>query len=51
MVYTTLETEITLTSYTATSLTAGITYGFKVYARNAEGYSIASNEIYVLAAQ
>lgn len=39
------------TTYTATSLTAGTTYKFKVQARNAFGLSEYSQEILILAAQ
>lgn len=45
LVFTTLETGVTETSYTATSLTAGVTYAFQVYARNSEGYSKASRTV------
>lgn len=37
-------------TYTATSLMPGITYFFKVQARNDEGYGTFSNEISALAA-
>jgi hypothetical protein len=50
-VYVTLETGVTTTSYTATSLTPGVIYAFMVYARNTEGYSVASSEASILAAQ
>lgn len=42
---------ITSTSYTKTGLTAGITYKFKVEARNAYGYSDYSAAVAILAAQ
>ena len=42
---------ITATSYTKTGLTAGMTYKFKVEARNAFGYSDLSAAVTVLAAQ
>ena len=35
----TIATSVTTTSYTATGLTAGKTYTFKVEARNSYGYS------------
>ena len=41
---------ITQTSFTATGLTAGTTYKFKVQARNIVGYSAISSEISVIAA-
>lgn len=44
-VYTTLATGVTSTSYIATGLTAGTTYSFKVYARNAVGYSLGSDPV------
>ena len=50
-VYTTLDTQEAGPSYTATLLTAGTTYSFKVYARNAQGYSLGSSPSSILAAQ
>jgi hypothetical protein len=50
-IYVILETGISVTSYTATSLTPGVIYAFMVYARNTEGYSVASSEATILAAQ
>jgi titin len=45
--YTTLETAVVERSYTATTLTPGIYYGFKVQARNSFGYSSASAEVII----
>lgn len=47
----TLEVAVTTKSYTATSLTAGLTYKFKVQARNSFGYSAFSTQVEILAAQ
>lgn len=44
-------TTVTSESYTATGLTPGNTYKFKVQSRNSVGYSTYSNEVSVLAAQ
>ena len=41
---------VTDTSYTATSLTPGTTYKFKVQSRNSVGYSPFSNVVSILAA-
>jgi hypothetical protein len=41
---------ISSTSYTATGLTQGLIYTFKVEARNVYGYSVFSNEVSILAA-
>ena len=49
-VYTTLDTGEAGPSYTATLLTAGETYSFKVYSRNSQGYSLGSNPTSILAA-
>jgi hypothetical protein len=49
--YQTLEASITETTYTAINLTPGITYKFKVQARNAYGYGDYSDEVFILAAQ
>jgi hypothetical protein len=38
-------------SYTITSLTQGLTYQFKIEARNAYGYSVYSNTVSILTAQ
>jgi hypothetical protein len=38
------------TSYTATGLTSGLTYRFKVEAKNAFGYSAFSDEVVILCA-
>jgi len=38
------------TSFTATGLTPGLTYAFKVSARNALGHSSYGNEVSILAA-
>lgn len=46
-----LESNIIGSSYTATGLSTGVTYHFKVQARNSYGFSDYSNEISVLAAQ
>lgn len=48
--YLVLESGITTKSYTATGLSAGVTYHFKVEARNVYGYSEFSNEVSILAA-
>lgn len=46
-----LESGIATTAYTATGLTQGQTYKFKVQARNIYGYSILfTNEVSILAA-
>jgi hypothetical protein len=45
-----LASEITETSYTATQLTQGETYKFKVEARNTFGYSLLSEEVEILCA-
>lgn len=50
-VYDTLDTQVTSLTFTATLLTAGTTYSFKVYARNSQGYSLGSNPVSILAAQ
>lgn len=44
-VYVELSSGILLTSYTATTLTAGLTYKFKIQARNSHGLSEYSSEI------
>jgi hypothetical protein len=49
-VYVILASSITVTTYTATDLTAGTTYKFTVKARNAYGFSDSSDEILILAA-
>lgn len=49
--YIVLQAGITVTSYTATTLTHGTTYKFKVQARNSVGYSAYSSEVSILAAQ
>ena len=41
---------MTIKSYTATGLTAGKTYKFKVRARTAYGYGAYSNVVEILAA-
>ena len=46
----TLKSEITTQQYTAIGLTAGVTYKFKVLARNVYGSSLYSSDIAVLAA-
>ena len=46
-----LESTVPSTSYTATNLTPGNTYIFKVQARNSVGLSAYSNEVSILAAQ
>lgn len=45
-----LASGVTSTSYTATGLTAGLTYKFKVEARNEFGYSQMSEEVEILCA-
>jgi hypothetical protein len=49
--YVVLQTGITVTSYTALTLTHGTTYKFKVQARNSVGFSAYSSEVSILAAQ
>ncbi len=49
--YTTLATGVTSLTYTATGLTAGTTYAFKVYSRNSDGFSFGSSSVSILAAQ
>lgn len=51
MTYTSLATGITTTTYTATSLTKGASYKFKVAVRNAYGYSVSTAAVTILAAQ
>jgi hypothetical protein len=47
-----LTTGVTDTSYTATGLTQGSTYKFRIQTRNAYGYSLGfTNEVSILAAQ
>jgi hypothetical protein len=46
-----LESNILGTYFTATSLTMGTAYRFKVSARNSVGYSLLSEEVSILAAQ
>ena len=41
---------ITTTSYTVIGLTTGVTYKFKVAARNEYGLSFDSDEVFILAA-
>ena len=48
--YLILESGISVTSYTATGLTTGVIYHFKVQARNSYGFSDYSNEVSILAA-
>lgn len=45
-----LESNVLLTEFTATSLTMGVTYRFKVSARNLVGYSSLSDAVSILAA-
>jgi hypothetical protein len=49
--YSTTLQGIVTTSYTVTGLTTGVTYKFKVLARNKYGVSLYSNEVIELAAQ
>jgi hypothetical protein len=49
--YTMTETSITDTSYTVLGLTVGVTYKFKVQARNEYGLSDYSSEVLILVAQ
>jgi hypothetical protein len=49
--YSVLATNVLTKSYTALGLTAGTSYKFKVEARNSYGYSTASNEVTILAAE
>lgn len=46
-----LESNIATTSYTATNLTPGNTYSFKVTARNVVGYGAQSSAVTILAAK
>lgn len=48
-VYKVLASNIVAFSYTATGLSAGVTYRFKVESRNAYGYSQLSSELVVVA--
>jgi hypothetical protein len=48
--YQTLEVALTDVQYTAVSLTSGLTYKFRVKARNTFGYSDFSEEVLILAA-
>ena len=48
--YTVLASGITATSYTASSLSAGVTYTFKVTARNVVGLGADSSEVSIIAA-
>lgn len=43
-------TSVTVVNYKLTGVTTGVTYKFKILARNAFGYSIESNEVIILAA-
>ena len=45
-----LESGVTDVSYTATGLTQGLSYQFKVKARNDDGFSFFSDVVVVLAA-
>jgi hypothetical protein len=49
-VYSTLESGVLTKYYTATGLTSGVTYVFKVQSRNSYGYSVDSDEFTVLSA-
>ena len=49
-VYTSIATEVTSLSYTATGLTTGETYSFKVQAQNGFGYSESSDPVTILCA-
>jgi hypothetical protein len=42
--------EVALTSYTTTALTAGLTFKFRVESRNTYGYSAYSSEVSILCA-
>lgn len=48
--YTELVSDLITTSFKANGLTAGVTYKFKIEARNTYGYSTYSNEIAILCA-
>jgi hypothetical protein len=48
--FTVLASGLTSPTYTATSLTAGVTYQFNVEARNSYGYSVISDNIKLLCA-
>jgi hypothetical protein len=50
-VYATLDSGINGLSYTASNLQSGVTYKFKIQARNDFGYSVLSAEVIILAAQ
>ncbi len=41
----------TVTAYTATGLTGGLTYKFRIEARNSVGYSLYSEELAILCAR
>lgn len=43
-------TSVTVVNYKLTGVTTGVTYKFKILARNTYGYSIESNEVIILAA-
>ncbi len=49
--YKTLASGIVGTSYTATQLTAGLTFKFKIQARNVIGLSVMSTEVSILCAR
>jgi len=48
-VYKVLASNIAAFSYTATGLSAGVAYKFKIESRNAYGYSVLSSELVVVA--
>lgn len=50
MTYTLRASGVTSTSYTATDLTPGLEYRFKVQSRNAYGFSYDSEEVKILCA-
>jgi hypothetical protein len=50
-IYTAVESNILLATYTVTQLTPGTTYRFRVQARNVFGYSTESDYVEVLAAE
>ena len=49
--YKTLVSGVVATSYTATLLTAGLTFKFKIQARNVIGLSVLSSEVSILCAR
>jgi len=48
--WTDIATAVTSRSFTATGLQSGLTYKFRVYARNAVGYGLPSSSVTILTA-